>query len=110
VLAYLGRDGSDIAWDFIRLALNSQAVVAIMPMQDVLRLGDEARMNVPGRPEGNWSWRLRWPDLDIGLAEGVGLLTHLSARTGEASTSTGSDPFDYTGPGTDHPLRDRTVH
>ena len=109
VLAYLGRDGSDIAWDFIRLALHSPAVIAIMPMQDVLRLGDEARMNVPGRPEGNWSWRLRWPQLDLGLAEGLGLLTYLSGRAGERPAQAGSDPFDYTHPGTNHPLRDRAV-
>jgi 4-alpha-glucanotransferase len=109
VLAYLGRDGSDIAWDMIRLALNSQAVIAIAPMQDVLRLGDEARMNVPGRPDGNWSWRLRWPELDTGLAEGLGLLAHLSARAGDRPNRSGSDPFDYTDPGTRHPLRDIAV-
>jgi 4-alpha-glucanotransferase len=109
VLAYLGRDGSDIAWDFIRTALNSSAVIAIAPMQDVLRLGDEARMNVPGRPEGNWSWRLRWPQLDPGLAEGMGLLAHLSAREGNAPIRSGSDPFDYTDVGTQHPLRDIAV-
>jgi 4-alpha-glucanotransferase len=109
VLAYLGRDGSDIAWDMIRLALNSQAVIAIAPMQDVLRLGDEARMNVPGRPDGNWSWRLRWPELEAGLAEGLGLLAYLSARAGDGTSRSGSDPFDYTHPGTKHPLRDTAV-
>jgi 4-alpha-glucanotransferase len=58
VRRYLGVSGDDIAWDFIRLALGSVATFAIFPVQDVLRLGSEARMNFPGRPEGNWAWRL----------------------------------------------------
>jgi 4-alpha-glucanotransferase len=56
---YLGRDGSDIAWDLIRAALASVADTAIVPLQDVLDLGSEARMNLPGRPAGNWTWRFR---------------------------------------------------
>jgi 4-alpha-glucanotransferase len=55
---YLARDGSDIAWDFIRLAWSSVADLAIAPLQDVLNLGSEARMNTPGRPDGNWTWRV----------------------------------------------------
>ena len=54
---YIGSDGSDIAWDLIRLALASVADIAIISLQDVMRLGDEARMNTPGRPWGNWTWR-----------------------------------------------------
>jgi 4-alpha-glucanotransferase len=56
-LKYLGTDGHEINWDFIRLALISVADTAIIPMQDVLGLGSEARMNLPGRAEGNWCWR-----------------------------------------------------
>jgi 4-alpha-glucanotransferase len=56
---YLGRDGRDVAWDLIRLAWNSNATLAIAPAQDVLELGAEARMNMPGRPDGNWRWRMR---------------------------------------------------
>ncbi len=55
---YVGRDGSDVAWDFIRLAWSSVADTAIAPMQDVLDLGSEARMNVPGTAGGNWGWRV----------------------------------------------------
>jgi 4-alpha-glucanotransferase len=106
VQAYLGRDGSDIAWDFIRTALNTQALIAISPMQDVLRLGDEARMNTPGRPDGNWTWRMRWTDIDPGLAEGLHLLTYLSNRVFSERPRTGTDPFDYTQPGAEHPLQD----
>ncbi|MFI5372883.1 MAG: 4-alpha-glucanotransferase, partial [Candidatus Eisenbacteria bacterium] len=56
---YLGRDGGDIAWDLIRAAFASVADTAIVPLQDVLELGSEARMNLPGRASGNWAWRFR---------------------------------------------------
>jgi 4-alpha-glucanotransferase len=55
---YLSVDGDDIVWDLIRAAYRSVADLAIVPMQDVLELGSEARMNFPGRSEGNWAWRL----------------------------------------------------
>jgi 4-alpha-glucanotransferase len=58
---YLNRDGSQVAWDLIRAAWGSVAVFALAPMQDFLSLGNEARMNYPGNPSGNWSWRM--PDL-----------------------------------------------
>jgi 4-alpha-glucanotransferase len=56
-LKYMGTDGSEIHWDMIRQALGSVADMAIIPLQDVLGLGHEARMNYPGRAEGNWEWR-----------------------------------------------------
>jgi 4-alpha-glucanotransferase len=64
-LEYLSTDGHEINWDFIRLALMSVADTAIIPMQDVLGLGKEARMNLPGTAEGNWCWRLA-PDMLTG--------------------------------------------
>jgi 4-alpha-glucanotransferase len=57
VRRYLGTDGHDIAWDLIRLAFASVADTAIVPLQDVLDIGSEGRMNLPGRVEGNWGWR-----------------------------------------------------
>ena len=57
VRRYLGTTGEAIHWDMIRLALNSVADTVILPLQDLLGLGSEARMNVPGRAEGNWTWR-----------------------------------------------------
>ena len=57
-LRYLGRDGQDIAWELIRLAWSSVSVFAIAPIQDLLSLGNEARMNYPGNPSGNWAWRM----------------------------------------------------
>jgi 4-alpha-glucanotransferase len=56
-IKYMGTDGHEVNWDFIRLALMSVGDTAIIPMQDVLGLGSEARMNVPGTTEGNWCWR-----------------------------------------------------
>jgi 4-alpha-glucanotransferase len=57
-LKYLGADGREMNWAFIRALLASVADLAIIPLQDVLGLGSEARMNVPARPSGNWPWRV----------------------------------------------------
>jgi 4-alpha-glucanotransferase len=58
VLRYLGQTESvDLHWDMIRLAWSSIALLAIVPLQDILGLGSEGRMNLPGQPEGNWHWR-----------------------------------------------------
>jgi 4-alpha-glucanotransferase len=56
---YLGRSGHDIAWDFIRLAMAAPARFAIIPLQDVLNLDSDARMNTPSTLGGNWAWRYR---------------------------------------------------
>jgi len=50
-------ESSEAAWALMRLAWSSQAALAIAPLQDLLNLGSEARMNVPGRASGNWTWR-----------------------------------------------------
>jgi 4-alpha-glucanotransferase len=60
VWGYLGRSGgaaSEVAPALMRLAWGSAAALALAPLQDLLNLGTEARMNVPGRAEGNWRWR-----------------------------------------------------
>jgi len=49
--------GAAVAWELLRVAWSSVAAVAIAPLQDLLNLGGEARMNVPGRATGNWTWR-----------------------------------------------------
>ena len=64
VLAYLAEKGIGVAeereipWALMALAFSSRARLAVIPMQDILGLGSEARMNYPGQPEGNWTWRL----------------------------------------------------
>jgi 4-alpha-glucanotransferase len=57
VRAYLGSGARDISWDLIRLAMVSVADLCIFPLQDVLGLGREARLNTPGSPNDNWAWR-----------------------------------------------------
>jgi 4-alpha-glucanotransferase len=56
---YLALDGREVHWEFIRAALASVAETAIIPAQDLLGLGSDARMNRPGTLAGNWRWRLR---------------------------------------------------
>ena len=59
VKAYIGRSGENISWELIRVAFMSVAADAIIPFQDVLRLGSDARMNTPGTVGENWTWRVR---------------------------------------------------
>jgi 4-alpha-glucanotransferase len=61
-LRYLGTDGRDLAWDFIRLAWGSVANQAVACLQDVMSLGAEGRMNAPSTVSGNWQWRYT-PDM-----------------------------------------------
>jgi 4-alpha-glucanotransferase len=57
VQRYFARSGDDVSFDFIRGVMGSCADTAIVPLQDVLCLGGEARMNTPGVASGNWQWR-----------------------------------------------------
>lgn len=88
VLTYLGRDEQtvDIAWDLMRLGLVSVANYAITPLQDVLRLGSEARMNTPGRLGGNWAWRCPAEALSEELARQLRQLTRAYGRLQPAKT------------------------
>lgn len=65
---YLGSTGDDGVEDIIRAALMSVADTAVIPLQDLLKLGSEARMNIPGTAYGNWEWRFTWDMLPEGLA------------------------------------------
>jgi 4-alpha-glucanotransferase len=89
-LRYLGTEGREIHWDFVRTVLGSVADIAIVPLQDVLGLGSEARMNLPGRPSGNWRFRYEAEDLDDAVAARLRSLTETYGRA-IASTSGGSD-------------------
>ncbi len=79
-LDYLGTDGHEINWDFIRLALMSVADTAIIPLQDVLGLGGEARMNRPSSLVGNWRWRFTSEMLTPAIAERLRKLTAVYGR------------------------------
>jgi len=97
VQAYLGVSGDDITWDLIRAALASVANMAILSIQDILRLDDSARMNVPGQAVGNWSWRYLPSQLDPSLADGLRLLTTTYGRIVEAEgAERGRNVWDYT--------------
>jgi 4-alpha-glucanotransferase len=77
---YLGICGSDVAWAFVRAALSSVANFAIVPIQDVLGLGSEARMNIPSQLEGNWSWRIDESALTPELAGKLATLVEVTDR------------------------------
>lgn len=88
VLDYLGTDGREIHWDFIRLAWSSPADIAIAPLQDVLGLGSEARMNTPGRPDDNWTWRCGSEILPSDIVRRLSEITRSSNRAqGQAATT-----------------------
>jgi 4-alpha-glucanotransferase len=66
---YLGLDDQPVNWVLIRAVLASVAKIAIVPLQDILGLGSEARMNLPGTVSGNWKWRFRPNALTKELSE-----------------------------------------
>jgi 4-alpha-glucanotransferase len=75
-----GKFPDEDPWDLIDVALGSRASLAILPAQDVLGLGSEARMNTPGEAEGNWSWRLEPGQLTDELAAGLRAATAAAGR------------------------------
>jgi 4-alpha-glucanotransferase len=89
VLNYTGTDGSRIEWDMMRLLMMSVAEMIVVTMQDMLGLDEEARMNLPGRADGNWGWRYRPEMLTPALAERLRGMTEAygrcAPRTGPAS-------------------------
>ena len=82
---YLDRSGENVAWDLIRASWASVAVLALAPMQDFLNLGNEARMNYPGNPSGNWTWRMPAEALQDELAQRIKELNYLYGRVHQAS-------------------------
>ncbi len=85
---YLNVDGSNAAWDFIRLALSSPADTAIVPLQDVLSLGTEHRMNIPGTTKGNWGFTFSFDWWQDGFSEGLRYLSALFGRNEQAEKTT----------------------
>jgi 4-alpha-glucanotransferase len=78
---YLGTAAADeVPWSMIRAAFTSVAQTAIVPVQDILALGSEARMNKPGHEKDNWSWRLREGALTAAHAEQLRQLVEISGR------------------------------
>uniref|UniRef100_UPI00261B4C56 4-alpha-glucanotransferase n=1 Tax=Hydrogenimonas sp. TaxID=2231112 RepID=UPI00261B4C56 len=83
VLEYLDSREPKIEWAMIRAALASVSVFSLFPLQDILGLGSEARMNTPGRTDGNWEWRVTKEQLE---KADFGKLYHLSRLYGRVRT------------------------
>ncbi len=79
-LKYLATDGKEIHWDFVRAVWSSVADSAVVPMQDLLGLGSEARINLPGSTTGNWYWQCKDGDFSDEMAERLRGLTEIYGR------------------------------
>lgn len=69
----------------VKAALESPAALAILPMQDLLELDSEARMNTPGTTEGNWRWQFHWQQVPAGLARKISHMLDGAERTGPSN-------------------------
>jgi 4-alpha-glucanotransferase len=78
--AYFGKADDGIHWSFIRAAQGSVASLSVIPLQDIIGLGSEARMNTPSQPGGNWRWRLKPGRLTPDLASKLALLAEVTDR------------------------------
>ena len=79
-LKYLDTDGREIHWDFVRAVFASVADTALIPLQDILGLGTDARMNLPASTSGNWDWRYRAGDLTRGMLMRLAELSKVYGR------------------------------
>jgi len=90
VRRYLRVSGREIGWDFVRSAYSSGCNLAVIPLQDLLTLGSDARFNRPGTSQGNWTWRYR-PEQLRALSEGASVylreLAILYGRDGAKKSS-----------------------
>jgi 4-alpha-glucanotransferase len=82
--AYTERE---MPWRLIEATLASPAMLAVIPMQDLLALGSAARMNTPGKIGANWRWRFDWEQLPAGLADRLSQLIRKYARLTPAESS-----------------------
>ena len=81
ILEYLNSGSyTEVVWELVRAALASVADTAIIPLQDILGLGSNARMNIPGNPDENWTWRFKSDDLTESTGMRLRHLTELYGR------------------------------
>lgn len=80
VKKYLDYHGENIVFELIKAAYASAADIVIIPMQDVLNLGGDARMNFPGKLGGNWTWRMKWEQVASNLPHAYNQMTELYER------------------------------
>ncbi len=76
----LATDEDSFAWNLIEAVWDSDAVIAMTTVQDLLELGSEARFNTPGTTHGNWAWRVTEDGLDPDIADQLSAITHVSFR------------------------------
>lgn len=81
MLSYLNVGSQPLHWAFINAALNSRASLVIIPLQDILGLGSEARMNIPGKAHGNWRWELSPQEIDRNAFNQLGEMIVATHRT-----------------------------
>ena len=84
---YFSVDGSVPQWDCVRAAYRSVSRLAVIPMQDLMNLGSEARLNRPGEPAGNWQWRYHSEQLDTLWRESANYLRNLADLFGRLPTA-----------------------
>ena len=83
-MQYLDTDGEAINWVMMKALSKSVANMVVFPMQDVLDLSSEYRMNYPGHPNGNWEWRFTWDQLKT---EHTSALAEMSAENGRGGVA-----------------------
>ena len=91
--AYLGKAEDGIHWSFIRAAQSSVASLSVIPLQDALGLGSEARMNTPSQHVGNWRWRFQPGMLNDNLATKLALLSEITDRAPEPLPDPAQEAF-----------------
>jgi 4-alpha-glucanotransferase len=77
---YINYYGDEVVFELIKAAYASVADLVVIPMQDILNLGEEARMNYPGKLGGNWSWRFTWDMIPQDIAGRLKYLAELYER------------------------------
>ena len=92
---YFGEPEDGINWAFIRAAFGSVATLSVIPVQDILGLDSDARMNIPSKPGGNWTWRLCPGGLTPELAHKLSLLTEVTDRDNQPAKGTPSAPIEF---------------
>jgi len=93
VRSYLDTCEDGMNWALIRSAVNSVASLCVVPLQDVLGLGSEARMNVPSKTEGNWCWRFRPEMLRPELAAKLSALSEVADRLPQPASAVVNDEW-----------------
>lgn len=82
LFTYFGEEfgAEDVAWKMIQLLMMSPADMVLFPMQDILNLGKEARMNIPGTKDNNWRWRFTWEQIDENMKNRLATMSRIYGR------------------------------